>query len=153
DGRGPGQKVHQRQPLDEALARDPLALALDLVLHDAHHGRAAVAHRAELQEDAADLPGAGAHGAPVAVRSANSVTESALVHSPMKPRVYVVSLWSSSAAPSSQAWMRGPVAVPRGVCHAPSFGSVTRAEARVLSTLIALLLLASMITTVRVGHH
>src|SRR5438105_784309 len=84
------QEVHQRHALDEAFARDPLALALDLRLHDAHHGRAAVADRAELQEDPRDFPGGATH-VPEASRSANSVIESALVHSPSQPRVKVAS--------------------------------------------------------------
>src|SRR5438093_770572 len=56
------QEVDECQAFHEALARHPLALALDLRLHDPHHGGAAVAHRPELEEDAADLPRAIAHG-------------------------------------------------------------------------------------------
>ena len=67
-GRRAGQHVDDGEPLDEARLRDPPAPLLQLALHDAHDGEAAVRRGAQAQEGAGDLAQrAGAH-----VRIANS---------------------------------------------------------------------------------
>jgi hypothetical protein len=50
-----GQHVHEREPFQIALLRHPAAPLLDLRLHDAHDRGAAVAHGADLREDAQDF--------------------------------------------------------------------------------------------------
>jgi Fe-Mn family superoxide dismutase len=71
-------------------------------------------------------------GVPTTSRFANSVTESALVHRPIHPPVKVLSSWSSRSASFRYAWIFGPWATTRILCHSPSLGSVTFADAMVL---------------------
>jgi hypothetical protein len=50
-GAWPRQHIDQRQAFDELLLGNPAALFLNLGLHDAHDGGAAVAHGADLEKD------------------------------------------------------------------------------------------------------